>query len=177
MGGIKTDTWGQTNLTNLYACGECTSTGVHGANRLASNSLLEGLVFGNRIARKIKKNITLSSINQLEKLKLSYNTHQEKYKEYSPEELKKELQTLMWNKVGIIRNFSDLKKALQKISEWKFIFKSELKTTDDFELANLIILADLITNSALQREESRGAHYREDFPDRDDINWKKHIVY
>jgi len=168
MGGIKTDTWGQTSLTNLYACGECTSTGVHGANRLASNSLLEGLVFGNRIARKIKKDTTLSSINELKEVKLSYNTSAE---------LKKELQKLMWNKVGIIRNSSDLKKALQKISEWKFIFKSELKTAEDFELANLIVLADLITNSALQREESRGAHYREDFPDRDDINWKKHIVY
>jgi L-aspartate oxidase len=83
----------------------------------------------------------------------------------------------MWNKVGIIRNSSNLKKARQKINEWKFIFKSKLKTTEDFELANLIILADLITNSALQREESRGAHYREDFPDRDDINWKKHIEY
>lgn len=177
MGGIKTDTWGQTNLTNLYACGECASTGVHGANRLASNSLLEGLVFGNRIAQKIKKNITLFYINKLEELKLSYNTCQEKYKEYSHVELKKELQKLMWNKVGIIRNSSDLEKALQKISKWKFIFESELKTTEDFELANLIVLADLITNSALQREESRGAHYREDFPDRDDIKWKKHIVY
>jgi len=177
MGGIKTDTWGQTNLTNLYACGECTSTGVHGANRLASNSLLEGLVFGNRIAQKIKENITYSSINKLEELKLSYNAHQKKYKEYNTMELKKELQKLMWNKVGITRNSSDLKKALQKINQWKFIFKSELKTTENFELANLIILADLITSSALQREESRGAHYREDFPDRDDINWKKHIVY
>jgi len=177
MGGIKTDTWGQTNLTNLYACGECTSTGVHGANRLASNSLLEGLVFGNRIAQKIRENIAYSSIKKLEELKLSYNALQERYKEYNPIELKKELQKLMWNKVGIIRNSSDLKKAQQKISEWKFMFKSELKTTEDFELANLIILADLVTNSALQREESRGAHYREDFPDRDDINWKKHIVY
>ncbi len=177
MGGIKTDTWGQTNLTNLYTCGECTSTGVHGANRLASNSLLEGLVFGNRIAQKIKENIAYSSIKKLEKLKLSYNACQEKYKEYNPIEVKKELQKLMWNKVGIIRNSSDLKRAQQKINEWKFIFKSELKTTEDFELANLIILADLITNSALQREESRGAHYRKDFPDRDDINWKKHIVY
>lgn len=177
MGGIKTDTWGQTSLTNLYACGECTSTGVHGANRLASNSLLEGLVFGNRIAQKIKKNITLSSIKKLEKLKLSYNARQERYKEYNPVELKKELQKLMWDKVGIVRNSSDLKKVLQKLSEWKFIFKSELKTAEDFELANLIILADIIANSALQREESRGAHYREDFPDRDDIKWKKHIVY
>jgi len=177
MGGIKTDTWGQTNLTNLYACGECTSTGVHGANRLASNSLLEGLVFGNRITQKIKKNNTYYSIEKLKELNLSYNFPREKYKEYDPLKLKQELQKLMWNKVGIIRNSSDLKKARQKISEWKFIFKSELKTTKDFELANLIILADLITNSALQREESRGAHYREDFPDRDDINWKKSIEY
>ncbi|MBA7572535.1 Succinate dehydrogenase flavoprotein subunit [subsurface metagenome] len=113
----------------------------------------------------------------MEKLKLSYNARQERYKKYNPIELKKELQKLMWDKLGIIRNSSDLKKAQQKISEWKFLFKSELKTTKDFELANLIILADLIANSALQREESRGAHYREDFPDRDDINWKKHIIY
>jgi L-aspartate oxidase len=177
MGGIKTDTWGQTNLTNLYACGECTSTGVHGANRLASNSLLEGLVFGNRITQKIKKNNTYYFIEKLKELKLSYNFPREKYKEYDLQKLKQELQKLMWNKVGIIRNPSDLKNVRQKISEWKFIFKSELKTTEDFELANLIILADLVTNSALQREESRGAHYREDFPDRDDINWKKHIIY
>jgi L-aspartate oxidase len=179
IGGIKTDTWGQTNLNNLYSCGECTSTGVHGANRLASNSLLEGLVFGNRITQNIKENIIHSSIKKFEELKLSYNAHQsqKKYKEYNPSELKIELQKLMWNKVGIIRNSSDLKMAQQKINQWKFIFKSELKTVKDFELANLIIMADLITDSALQREESRGAHYREDFPDRDDINWKKHIIY
>ncbi|GAI46294.1 unnamed protein product, partial [marine sediment metagenome] len=123
----------------------------------------------------IRENITYSSFKKLEKLKLSYNPRQERYKEYNPIELKKELQKLMWDKVGIIRNSSGLKKARQKISEWKF--KSELKTTEDFELANLIILADLIANSALQREESRGAHYRVDFPDRDDVNWKKHIIY
>ena len=113
----------------------------------------------------------------MEELKLSYNSHQKIHKEYNTIELKKEVQKLMWNKVGIIRNSCDLKMALQKINQWKFIFKSKLKTTEDFELVNLITLADLISNSALQREESRGAHYREDFPDRDDINWKKHIVY
>jgi len=177
MGGIKTDTWGQTNLTNLYACGECTSTGVHGANRLASNSLLEGLVFGNRIAQKIKENKSFFSQKIHEEINIFYNIPRKKIREFDPKQIKKELQKLMWDKVGIIRNSSDLKKAIQKISEWKFIFKSELKTTKDFELANLIILADLITNSALQREESRGAHYRKDFPDRDDINWKKHIAY
>jgi L-aspartate oxidase len=178
MGGVKTDTWGQTNLTNLYACGECTSTGVHGANRLASNSLLEGLVFGNRITQKIKEDISYSSTNKLEELKISYRAHQRRYyEEYNAIELKKELQKLMWNNVGIIRNSSGLKKALQKINQWKFILNSELKTAEDFELANLITLADLVTQSALQREESRGAHYRKDFPDRDDINWKKHIIY
>jgi L-aspartate oxidase len=177
MGGIKTDTWGQTNLTNLYACGECTSTGVHGANRLASNSLLEGLVFGNRIAQKIKENKSLFSQKIDEEINISYNIPRKKIREFDPKQIKKELQKLMWDKVGIIRNSSDLKKARQKISEWKIIFKSELNTTEDFELANLIILADLITNSALQREESRGVHFRKDFPDRDDINWKKHIVY
>ncbi|MBU4510629.1 L-aspartate oxidase [bacterium] len=177
MGGIKTDTWGQTNLTNLYACGECTSTGVHGANRLASNSLLEGLVFGNRIAQKIKENKSLFSQKIDEEINISYNIPRENIRGFEPNQITKELQKLMWDKVGIIRNSSDLKKAQQKISEWKFILKSELKTAEDFELANLIILADLITNSALQREESRGAHYRKDFPDRDDINWKKHIEY
>ena len=177
MGGIKTDTWGQTSLTNLFACGECTSTGVHGANRLASNSLLEGLVFGNRIAQKIKENKSLFSQKIDEEINISYNIPRGNIQGFDPKQIKKELQKLMWNKVGIIRNSSDLKKTLQKISEWKFVLKSELKTAEDFELANLIILADLITNSALQREESRGAHYREDFPDRDDVNWKKHIVY
>ncbi|GAI08686.1 unnamed protein product, partial [marine sediment metagenome] len=175
MGGIKTDTWGQTNLTNLYACGECASTGVHGANRLASNSLLEGLVFGNRIAQKIKENKLPFSLKRDEEINISYNIPRKKYQEFNPEKVKKELQKLMWDKVGIIRNSSDLKKAQQKINELKLIFTSELKTIEEFELANLVILADLITNSALQREESRGAHYRKDFPQRDDINWKKHI--
>jgi L-aspartate oxidase len=106
-----------------------------------------------------------------------YNIPRKIIREFDPNKIKKELQKLMWDKVGIIRNSSDLKKARQKIIKWKFIFKSELKTSRDFELANLIILAEMITNSALQREESRGAHFRKDFPDRDDINWKKHIVY
>jgi L-aspartate oxidase len=177
MGGIKTDTWGQTNLTNLYACGECTSTGVHGANRLASNSLLEGLVFGNRIAQKIKKNKRFFSQKIDEKINISYSVPRKIIRKFDLKKIKKELQKLMWDKAGIIRSSSGLKKVKQKIKEWKFIFQLELKATEDFELVNLIILADLITHSALQRKESRGAHYRKDFPDRDDVNWKKHIVY
>lgn len=177
MGGIKTDTWGQTNLANLYACGECASTGVHGANRLASNSLLEGLVFGNRIAQKIKESRLPFSIKRGEEINISYNISRKKYKKINPEKLKKELQKLMWDKVGIIRTASNLTKAQQKINQWKYLLELELKTAEEFELVNLITLANLVILSALKREESRGAHYREDFPKRDDINWKKHIVY
>jgi len=83
----------------------------------------------------------------------------------------------MWNKVGIIRNSSGLIEAQQKINQWKFLLISELKSVEEFELANMITLADLLTKSALKREESRGAHCRKDFPDRDDINWKKYIEY
>ena len=177
MGGIKTDSFGQTNILNLYASGECASTGVHGANRLASNSLLEGLVFGNRIVQKIKESTSLFSDKVLEELNFSYDFPRKKIKELNFEELTKELEMIMWDKVGIIRNSDDLKKAQQKINELKFILQLELKNIKEFELANLIILADLTTNSALKREESRGAHYRKDFPDRDDINWGKHIIY
>jgi len=180
MGGIKTDTWGKTNITDLYACGECASTGVHGANRLASNSLLEGLVFGKRIAQRIKEKEREDdrSTQKSKDLSFSYNLPRKKPKNYDPLKLREELQNLMWDKVGIIRKSSELKEAQQKIEEWKaLVFVSELETVEEFELANLIILADLVTNSALLREESRGAHYREDFPERDDQNWKKHIEY
>lgn len=177
MGGVKTDTWGQTNLTNLHACGECSNTGVHGANRLASNSLLEGLVFGNRIAQKIKEKMNNSPINKYKELNISYKIPRKKYKELNTIQIKENLQKLMWDKVGIIRNTSDLIEAQQKINQWKFLLISELKSVEEFELANMITLADLLTKSALKREESRGAHYRKDFPDRDDINWKKYIEY
>jgi L-aspartate oxidase len=177
MGGIKTNTWGQTNLNNLYACGECSNTGVHGANRLASNSLLEGLVFGNRIAQKIKEKMNSFTINKYKELNISYNIPRKKYKDLNTIRIKEDLQKLMWDKVGIIRNPSDLIKAQQKINQWKSLLKSELKTVKEFELANMITLTDLLTKSALKREESRGAHYREDFPERDDVNWKKYIEY
>ncbi len=178
MGGIKTDLWGKTNLFNLYACGECTSTGVHGANRLASNSLLEGLVFGKRIAQIIATESKLLNSIKLEDLKLSAHLSRKKDKIYNPLKLRKELQNLMWNRVGIIRQANDLKEAKNKIKEWQsVVFSAELTTPLEFELANLLGLAELVTNSALLREESRGAHYRLDFPQKDDQHWKKHIIY
>ena len=177
MGGIKTDTWGQTNLSNLYACGECASTGVHGANRLASNSLLEGLVFGNRISRKIKEKLLNPSIATPKKLNIFYNASRKISREFNTAQIKKDLQKLMWDKVGITRTSSGLIKAQRKINQWKSLLDTKFNNIEEIELANLITLADLVTKSALKREESRGAHYREDFPQRDDVNWKKYIEY
>ena len=175
MGGIKTDTWGQTNFTNLFACGECSNTGVHGANRLASNSLLEGLVFGNRITQKINKKLIRHPMTKIKKIEISYHILRKVIKEFNAVKIKKELQDTMWDNVGITRTYLGLIKAREKIARWKSYLNMEFTDINQFELANLIILADLVIKSALIREESRGAHYRQDFPDRDDINWKKSI--
>jgi len=83
----------------------------------------------------------------------------------------------MWDNVGITRTYTSLIKARENIARWKSYLNMEFTDTNQFELANLIILADLVIKSALIREESRGAHYRQDFPDRDDVNWKKSIEY
>lgn len=177
MGGIKTDTWGQTNLTNLFACGECSSTGVHGANRLASNSLLEGLVFGNRISQKINEKLIRHPMKKIKKIEIYCQASRSLSKEFSSAKIRKELQELMWNKVGITRTFKGLTEAQKKIDNWKSFLSREFSSIEQVELANLITLADLVTKSALERKESRGAHYRQDFPERDDVNWKKSIEY
>ena len=100
MGGIKTDLWGQTNLKNLYACGEVACTGVHGANRLASNSLLEGLVFGARVGKKIKENLPPKT----GRIKIKYNFPQKTDILIDREDLKRSIKSLMWRNVGIERN-------------------------------------------------------------------------
>lgn len=150
--------------------------GVHGANRLASNSLLEGLVFGHRIAQRIKE--TLPGIPRAPKtLNLSYHLPTKEREGFSVEGIKKEMQALMWEKVGIVRSASALKEAARQIKKWQSFLTGPLQEVAEFELANLLILADLVTCSALKRQESWGAHYREDFPERDDIHWKKYIEY
>lgn len=177
MGGIKTDTWGKTNLKNLFACGECANTGVHGANRLASNSLLEGLVFGNRIFEKIKSNMSSAIPDIPNHFKISFQHKREKKNKIIVKDIRKKLQFLMWNNAGIIRNAHDLKEAISQINKWRSLLIYPLQDIADIELANLILLADLVVKSALKREESRGAHYRKDFPERDDIRWKKYIEH
>ncbi len=174
MGGIRTDVDGQTNIAGLFACGEVACTGIHGANRLASNSLLEGLVFGRKIARKIasdkknsqKQNISIKDIYTL-------NLDNEEILKY----MKKEIQETMTKYVGIIRDEQGLTKAAGIINQ---IYENYIKLNGfslvKLEVANMLVVAKLVIESALERKESRGAHYRSDFNKSDDVNWKRNIV-
>ena len=170
MGGVRTNTWGETNIRGLYACGEAACTGVHGANRLASNSLLETIVFAKRvIQRTLLKELRVNEPSA-ETISLS----QPKPAKVPPLDLGA-LQSLMWDKVGIIRDGSSLAEAKTIISAWQASF-GEPTDRPSHELASLLLCARLVTEGALMREESRGAHYRSDFPERSKA-WHRHIVF
>jgi L-aspartate oxidase len=173
MGGIKTDVNGRTNISNLYAAGECASLGVHGANRLASNSLLDGLVFGHRAAVAAKKEPKTSgeiNIKQAEKTS-------PKIKDPEIQRFKLEIKSIMWKEVGIVRSKEVLADALNKINDVLKKLNYTPTTKNEIELKNLATVAQLIIKAALDRKESRGAHFRSDFPKTNDKNWKRHLVY
>jgi L-aspartate oxidase len=183
MGGVKTDTWGRTSVPGLYAAGETAATGVHGANRLASNSLLEGLVFGARAGDAMMKdapgskknashlpgNLAPKTWNNAEAKSASA-----KAKPAASEALRT-LRELMWKNVGILRGGKELKAALETLRTMQ-VPQSPKNGRADHELKNLHALGSLIARSALAREESRGSHYRSDFPYRDDDAFQKHSL-
>lgn len=175
MGGIKTNLKGETIIKGLYACGECAGTGIHGANRMASNSLLEGLVFGKIIAQEVSNYVLHNGdIDILEKI----DVIEKKVLERGDlEDYRSRLQMLMWNYCGIKREENGLKKLLEELE----IIREEIKDIPvanfrDLETKNMLELARLVGESALERKESRGAHFRVDYPYRDDIYWQKHII-
>lgn len=173
MGGIKTDMNGETATPRLFSCGEVSCTGVHGANRLASNSLAEALVFGKRIADKLvdipplPEEIPSLSFSLMRQQTMSPDNVMEK---------RLRLQKLMLRHVGIRRNERGLIKAVKELERYAKAFRNKMETIEEFEYLNLLTIAVLVANAALLREESRGGHFREDFPKQDDLVWRKHIV-
>jgi L-aspartate oxidase len=172
MGGVKTDLHGETSVKRLFACGEASSTGVHGANRLASNSLSEAIVFGRRIIEKI---CVLSPVEETPDF-TSMEPRSELLKQAIVEKRLK-LQKIMLRYAGLVRTAKGLEKGYDELSRQVQIFEASLSKREEYEFANLLTCAMLTLQAALIREESRGGHYRADFPERDDLVWKKHILF
>ncbi|MEE8596672.1 MAG: L-aspartate oxidase [bacterium] len=176
IGGIKVDQRGRTNVKNLYACGEVSCTGLHGANRLGSNSLLEGLVYGYRVGNEVSK--TLEGMKgSLLPCSIKASSKNLWHGELDLEDVRNSLKSLVWRSVGIERDGKHLKEAIEDINLWcKYIIGNEFSTTLGWEVQNMLTVSSLISISAYKRCESRGVHYRLDFPDTDNKCWKKHIV-
>jgi L-aspartate oxidase len=183
MGGVKTDLSGRTSLPGLYAAGETADTGVHGANRLASNSLLEGIVFGALSGQTIIRDAPVKKRSTVglpgspaPKPGNSSSDHPAKpAANRSSSAALTQIRDLLWRQVGILRNGKDLTSAIGQLESIQ-LPKSEKPGRTEYELRNLRELALLMTRSALARHESRGSHYRSDFPYRDDENFCKHSL-
>ncbi|HKW19282.1 MAG TPA: L-aspartate oxidase [Terriglobales bacterium] len=172
MGGVRTDLDGRAALPGLYAAGEAAGTGVHGANRLASNSLLEGLVFGARAGKKMRDELKLRPKWAADLPPAAYSNGPVRL---PVEDSIGELQELMWKDVGIVRTGNGLRQAIARLQTMGEKV-SRPHSRREFEARNLQITGMLVARSALAREESRGAHYRTDFPDHDDAKFRKHSV-
>jgi L-aspartate oxidase len=177
MGGVDTDQWGRTSLPGLLAAGEVACTGVHGANRLASNSLLEGLVFGARAALAMQQPPAAAPLGK---------DRREAPRTLPPSVARSPLTTtevrdLMWKSVGLFRTREGMEDAVAKLDASYAAHRDALANAraddgDAWKQFNLVTVARLIARAALRRLESRGAHYRADFPEHDDIHWKAHVV-
>lgn len=168
MGGIKVNYDGRTSIKGLFALGEVSSTGLQGANRLASNSLLECVICAYSMAEFISKNNYFEPIEMTDELKKNLRKYSQElgFIEYDTNVLKTELQNLMWDGVGIIRSEASLKEAQNRLNDLKaqFLRNEKCLSIQEYEFKNMLTVAQLIITSALQRKESRGAHYREDYP-------------
>ncbi len=174
MGGIKTNIEGETSIKGLYAIGEAASTGLHGGNRLASNSLLECVVCAYEVASylKDKKLKTPKQIDEDLKAVIDKYSKDLLMEDLDVEALKHELQDIMWRGAGILRSEKTLMNALEEIRELSKKFPRSVKclSKEEYEFKNMLLVAKLIINSALQRKESRGAHYRLDYLNMDEVS-------
>ncbi|MEV6397309.1 L-aspartate oxidase [Streptomyces sp. NPDC051907] len=178
-GGVRTDLHGRTTVPGLYACGEVACTGVHGANRLASNSLLEGLVFAERIAADIAAGAAAGATRPAGPP--APHASPSVLPLIEPE-VRHEIQRIMSLGAGVLRSERSLKDAAEALDAVyrNAVEEGSSKTAEpgveSWETSNLLCVARVLTAAALEREETRGCHWREDRPDRDDAGWRRHLV-
>jgi L-aspartate oxidase len=173
MGGVETDLDGRTSVPRLFAAGEVACTGVHGANRLASNSLLEGLVFGARAAEAMRTPVATPSLTATLTEPVDGTTPREDIGSFAVPEL-------MWKEVGLVRTGDGLRSAVRQLATLRAAAAACTFSSGDDRTArrqaSLATVGFLIARAALRREETRGGHFRADFPDRDDIHFQKHFA-
>ena len=175
VGGVEVDAKGTTSLENLYACGEVACTGLHGANRLASNSLLEGLVYGHRVGRHsgqaAKAGASVSVPHTLAGSPATASGG-----DIDVRDVRNALKSLMWRSVGIERDGASLQEAVSQINAWRrYVMDREFNSVMGWELQNMLTVARLTAWAAERRKESRGVHFRSDYPEMQDKRWRKHI--
>ncbi len=173
MGGVDVDLDGRTSVSGLFAAGEVACSGVHGANRLASNSLLEGLVFG-AVAGAAMRRWAAAHGRPAPPPDSGARAPGSPARSAGPSE--NAVRDLMWRGVGLFRDGPRLTRALDTLNEWEAALEPVASNADAARLASLVTVGCLMARAALRREESRGAHYRSDYPERNDIDWTRHVT-
>ncbi|MHC4199158.1 MAG: L-aspartate oxidase [Planctomycetota bacterium] len=173
MGGVMTDLEGRTSVEGLYAAGEVACTGLHGANRLASNSILEGLVLGKVVGERAAASPDSGPFPEKRLSRVLSKTEVE----LDMDDLARSLRALMNRSAGVFRDRAELESALRALGHWQeYLMPMRPGVPTGLELQNMLTAATLVARAALMRQESRGAHRRLDFPERDDAKWQRRIV-
>jgi L-aspartate oxidase len=175
IGGVVTDQWGRTTVPGLYASGEVASTGVHGANRLASNSLLEGLVFSDRVVRDLDRYVGRLG-EDVRRLRFDLPEAAAAGHTSDVAAARHHLTDVMAHKVGVLRRGDDLGAALAELGGLTTELRFGEMGEAEYELLNMLTLGTQIAKCALLREESRGVHLRDDYPAIDDTKWRRHVT-
>jgi L-aspartate oxidase len=175
IGGVKTDIQGRTAIANLYCCGEASATGLHGSNRLASNSLLEGLVFGQICGENAAQEIACTG-GKIEHSHLISDVPVSQRTRLDVVDVTNSLRAVMWRNVGIERQGDRLAETIEIIDFWRrYVMDKVFDTPDGWQCQNMLTVCKWMADSALLRKESRGVHYRIDYPELDERNFGRHL--
>ncbi len=177
IGGVSVDTEGRTTLPGLWAAGEVTSSGLHGANRLASNSLLEGLVYGAHAGRGASEAALAARDKEFHVYPIEYDAVEPPAEELDLADIRNSLKSLMWRAAGVRRNGEDLARAARSIDDWcRYVLPRQFNEPGGWELQNMLLISRVMVEAAIIREESRGVHLRTDFTSTND-EFLKHLSF